>query len=132
MNWMKGQAFLALIFFIGSIIVLAGITLAFFTNSFVDIGYGYQASVQADALAASGAEDALLHLDRGDLVFPASYNLMVGSSTAAVTVTKDVPSAGYYTILSTATVSNRMRKVNVVAAVNAITSQVSVISWQNI
>lgn len=111
---------------------MIGATLAFFANSFVDIGYGYQALSQAEAVANSGASDGLLHLNRGDLTYPASYNVAVGSSTAAVTITKDSPSAGYYTILSVATISNRTRKVNVVAGYNATTSQTTVVSWQNI
>ncbi len=126
-----GQAFLSLVILIGVIVVLIGVTLAFLATSFVDTGYGYQASVQAEAVATSGAQDGLLRLDRGDLTYPASYNLSVGSNTAAVTITKDSPSAGYFTVLSTATVSNRTRKVSVVAAYNASTSQIAVTSWQN-
>lgn len=132
---MKGQAFLALVFLIGSIVVLIGATLAFLATSFIDTGYGYQALTQAEAVANSGVQDALIKIDRG--VFTptcncTAYSLPVGSSTANVAVTLASPSVGYDTVLSTATVSNRTRKVNVVVAVNASTSQAAVVSWQDI
>lgn len=127
----RGQAFLSLVILIGAIALVVAATLAFIAASFVDTGYGYQASAQAGAVANSGAEDGLLHLNRGDLSYPASYDLPVASNTAAVTITKDSPSTGYYTILSTATVSFRTRKVSVVAQYNASTSQIVVTSWQN-
>lgn len=125
---------MALVFLIGGIIVLAGITLAFLVNSSIDTGYGYQASSQAEAAATAGAEDALLQLDRNNN-FPtgtadsSGYTVPVGSSTASVMVTQSSPSSGYATILSSATVSNRTKKLSVVVAINASTSQVSVVSW---
>lgn len=130
---MKGQAFLALVFLIGTIVVLIGVTLAFLANSFVDTGYGYQDLIQAQSLATSGAEDALLQLDRSGTSWnPGTYTLFVGSSTASVTVTQNSPSTNYYTIISAATVSNHVGKVDVVAYVASSTSQVSIISWQNV
>ncbi len=133
----RGQTFLALIFLIGGTVLLIGLTLAFLATSFIDTGYGYQSSVQAEAVATSGAQDALLQLDRNaNFGSPGPsgyhYNVTVGSSTAAVTVTQSVPSAGFDTILSAATVSNHIRKINVVVAINATTSQISVVSWQTI
>jgi hypothetical protein len=131
----KGQAFLALVFLIGAIVALVGITLALFASSFVDSGYGYQASAQAQAVATAGVEDALLQLDR-NVNFPcgtvdaSGYTIPVGSSTATVTVTQNCPTTnGSATILSTATVSNHTSKLSVVVSVNASTSQVSVMSW---
>ena len=129
----RGQTFLALVFLIGGIVLLIGFTLAFLANSFIDTGYGYQASVQAEAVAISGVEDALLQLDRvSSSSLPGSYTIPVGSNTATVTVTQNVPSAGLITLLSAATVSSHTRKVNVVAAINAATNQVSVVSWQDV
>ena len=114
---------------------LIGVMLAFFANSFIDTGYGYQALVRAEAAATSGAQDALLQLDR-NANFAATcgcgsngYSVPVGSSTAVVTVNAS-STAGIVTILSAATVSSRTRKISVVAAVNASTSQVTILSWQ--
>jgi len=126
----RGQAFLALIFFIGGIVLLIGITIAFLANSFIDSGYGYKAALQAEAVATSGANDAMLQLQRNSGFSSGGYNMTVGSSTATVTVTQNSPSSGFITILSTATVSNRTRNVNVVLSLNATTSQTSVVSWQ--
>ena len=128
----RGQAFLALILLIGGIAVLVGLTLAPLVSSFVDTGYGYQSSVQAEAVANSGVEDALLQISRNADFFSSGYSVAAGSSTATVAVTQDSPSAGLVTILSTATVSNRTTKVNVVVAVNASTSQATVVSWKTI
>lgn len=128
----RGQAFLALMFLVGGIVVLIGITIAFLANSFIDTGYGYRASTQAEAVATSGAQDALLQLDRNSGFSSSGYGVGVGSSTATVTVTQSSPSAGFVTVLSTATVSNRTRKINVVLSVNATTSQTSVVSWAEI
>ncbi len=129
----RGQTFFALVFLIGGLVLLIGLTLAFLANSFIDTGYGYQASVRAEAVAVSGVQDALLRLDR----LPTSSvtgtsTVAVGTNTATVTVSSGVPAAGFATILSAATVSGRTRKINVVVTVNASTSQVSVVSWQTI
>lgn len=134
MEGMKGQAFLSLVIFIGSITLLIGVTLVFLTNSFIDTGYGYQASVQAEAVASSGAADGLLQLARNCAFSNTTgYGVPVGPNAATVTVTQGSPTcSGTVTILSTATVLNRTRKVSVAAAVNASTTQVSVISWQAI
>lgn len=129
-NRRPGQAFLALVLLIGGAVILIGVTLAFLASSFIDSGYGYQATVQAEAVATAGAHDALLKLVRNtSFSSPGGYNVPVGSSTATVTVTQ---SAGTATILSVATVSLRTRKINVVAAVNSTTSQITVTSWQAI
>jgi hypothetical protein len=129
----KGQAFLALIFLIGGIVILVGVTLAFLVNSYVDTTYGYQALVSAQAVAISGAEDALLQFNRnGSSWNPGTYSVVVGSSTATVTVTQNSPATGEDTIVSYGTVSLRTGKVSVVAAVNASTSAVNVISWQQV
>lgn len=132
-NRTAGQAFLSLVLLVGGAMTLIGLTLAFIATSFIDTGYGYQAITQAQAAATSGAQDALLQLDRNVTFGNSSgytYSLPVGSSTATVTVTQSSPSAGFVTILSTATIANRTGKVMVVAAVNTTTSQTAVASWQ--
>jgi len=127
----QGQAFLSLVLLAGGAMVIIGLTLAFIATSFIDTGYGYQALTQAQAVAASGAQDALLQLDRNTGFGNAGgyvYAVPVGSSTATVTVTQSAPSAGFVTIHSTATIANRTRNMTVVASVNANTGQVSVVS----
>ena len=128
----NGQAFLSLVFLIGAIVAIVGLLVAFFANSFVDTGYGLSASASAEASATSGAQDAMLQLDRNTGFSSAGYTIAVVSSTATVSVTQNAPSAGYVTILSTATVSNHKRKVQVILFNNASTSQLSVVSWGDI
>ncbi len=114
---------------IGVIVILVSLTLAFFANSLVDTGYGYRASAQAEAVATSGVEDALLWLDRNPAFATSSYQVAVGSSTAVVSVTQ---AAGLATILSVATVSGHTRKMSVIVSINTTTDQPSVVSWQTI
>lgn len=129
----KGQAFLALTFFIGGIVMIAGILIAFFALSSVDAGYGVAASFKAEAAATAGAEDGLLQLDRNAAFSSGGYTVSAASSTTAtVTVTPGTPSAGLVTILSVATVSNRTKKVSVVVSENATTGLVSIVSWADV
>jgi hypothetical protein len=126
-----GQTFLALVFLIGGIIAFVGITLAFLATSFIDSGYGFNESVIAESAAASGAQDALLQLERNPTFSnTGGYSLIVGSTTATVTVTQSSPSAGFITILSKATNVGHVKKVNVVLGVNSTTDQMNIVSWQ--
>lgn len=128
----SGQSLLALVILIGGIILAAGISLALITASFVDSGYGYQASEQAEAIATAGAEDALLQLARDSEFSSGGYAFAVGSSTATVTVTQNSPSSGYVTVLSDASVSLHIRKTEVVLSVNPTTGQSSIVSWNEV
>lgn len=125
---------MGLVIFIGSIIALVGLLVAFLANSFIDTGYGLADSVSAEATAMSGAQDALLQLDRNANFSYASpgYSVAVGSSTTMVVVTQNSPSAGYITIVSTATVLQHTRAVDVVVSENTLTERMSVVSWQDI
>jgi hypothetical protein len=133
-NYKKGgQAFLVLVILIGGIISFIGILLAFVANSFVDTGYGQSDSVAAEAAAASGAQDGLLQVDRNPSFSNTSgYTVTTGSSTAKVTVTQSSPSAGFITILSVSTVLGHTKKVDVVLGENTSTTQLNVVSWQEV
>lgn len=128
----SGQALLALVFLIGGIILAAGIVLALIILSFVDTSYGFKASQTAEAAAVAGAEDALLQIARNNTFASTGYSLVSGGTTATVVATQNSPSSGYITVLSTATVGNRTRKVNVVLSTNSVTGQASVVSWNEI
>lgn len=119
-----------MVFLIGGIILLVGLMLVFFSSSFIDIGYGYQASLNAEAAAVSGAQDAMLQLERNTAT--SSYSLPVASTTVAVTVTQNAPSTNYITVLSVATVSLRTRKVQAILFKDPTTGQFTVTSWQEI
>lgn len=124
-----GQSFLALILLVGIVVIGIGLTLVFLVTSAIGNVYGYQSSVRARAVAASGADDALLQLARNvQFSNTSGYTVGVGSNAATVTVTQNAAS-GTVTILSTATVSQSTQKVQVIVATNATTSQVSVLSW---
>lgn len=128
----SGQSFLSLVLLIGAIIAMIGVTIALFANAFVDSGYGYQASAQAEVVATSGAEDALIQLDRNAAFSSTGYSLPVGSSSATVSVTQNSPSANYINVSSTATISSHQRTIQIVLVKNATTSQVTVVSWQEV
>lgn len=133
----RGQAFLALVFFIGGIVAVASLLVAFLAASSIDTGYGAAAAAKAEAAATAGAEDALLQLDRNPSFSYTStstpYTVSAGSSTSAtVTVTQNTPSAGLITILSISTVSGHTKKIDVVASENPSTYQISVVSWTEV
>jgi hypothetical protein len=134
----NGQAFLALTFFIGGILAVAGILIAFLALSAVSTGYGIAASARAEEAATAGAEDALLQLDR-NAAFPQGsgmsnpYTITTSSSTTAtVTVTQGSPSAGLVTIFSAATVSGHAKKISVVVSENISTGQIGIVSWTDV
>jgi hypothetical protein len=130
----SGQAFLALMLFIGGVLVVAGALIALFAMSYVDTGYGVAASFKAQAAATAGAEDGLLQLDRDPLFSnTAGYTVTSSSSTTAtVTVTQNSPSAGLVAILSASTVSGHVQNISVVVSENAVTGQTSIVSWTDI
>lgn len=128
-----GQAALATVFIIGSMVVLMSATIAFFAASFVNSAYGFQAAERAQAVAYAGAFDALMQLDRNKdfstSLPPYYYTMSIGSDSATVVVTQNIPNSNEVTITSSATVSFRQRKVVVVASRNSTTSQIFVVSW---
>jgi hypothetical protein len=138
-SFKKGQAFLALVFFIGGIVSVASLLIAFLAASSIDTGYGAAASANAEAAAIAGAEDGLLQLNR-DALFPTGssmsdpYTITPSGSviTATVTITQNSPSSGLTTILSSATVSGHTKNIDVVVSDNATTGQTGVVSWTEI
>lgn len=128
----QGQTVLSLVFLIGGIIVLAGITLAFLTSSFLNSTYGFRISERARALAASGVYDALLRLARNKDLQAASYTISVGSDSATVSVAQDSPATGLVTITSTSIISNRQKRIRAIVSRNATSSELYLVSWDQI
>lgn len=129
----RAQTFLALVFLIGGIILLVSMTMAFLTSSFIDTGYGFKASLSAEATAISGAQDAILQLDRNiNFSNTSGYSVGIGSSTATVTVTQNSPSAGFVNILSSANISGHVKKINVILTESTTTDSLGVVSWQEV
>lgn len=130
----NGQVFLTLAFFIGGILAVAGILIAFLALSYVNTGYGVANAFRAEAAATAGVEDGLLQLDRNAAFSNTSgYAVSASSSTTAtVTVTQNTPASGLATILSVATVAGHTKKINVVVSENAATGQVNIVSWADI
>ena len=120
-----------MVFFIGGIMVLGAITMAIITATFIDAGYGAQAVNVAEATATAGAEDAYLQIIRNSTV-SSTYTFADASSSANVVITPSTPSAGLTTVLSTATVKNRTRKVQVVFSVDPTTGRVALVSWGDV
>ncbi|MGD1003598.1 MAG: hypothetical protein ABR884_03445 [Minisyncoccia bacterium] len=130
----EGQSFLALVIFIGGIVAVAGLLIAFFAVSLVDTGYGVAAAYSAESTATAGAEDGLLQLDRNaQFSNPSGYSVAAGTSTTAtVAVTQNSPSSGFATILSAATVSSHTKKIQIVVSVNGTTGAVNIVSWTDV
>ncbi len=125
----RGQAALALVLIIGGTIVTVSLTLAILTTSFVNSAYGFSVSERAEAVASSGAADALVRLLRNkDFSSPGGYSVNVGSDSAWVTVSNGSPIAGEVTIISKATASTRQRTTTVIAARSSTSSLITVVS----
>ncbi|GEM_PF-527351 len=126
----RGQAALSFVFLIGVIIISIGATLAFLAASFLSSGYGFQAANRALAVASAGAEDGLVKLVRNkDFSAPTPYSVPVGNDSASVTVNQNTPASGQATIVSSATVSFRQRKIQVIVSIGSTTGKVDVVSW---
>lgn len=126
-----GQSTISFVFLVGVIILSIGVTVAVIAASFLNSGYGFQASNGAMAVATAGAEDALLRLARNkDFSSPSGYSVPIGGNSASVTVSQNSPSAGQAKIISSGTILFQQRKIQVVVSVNATSGQISVLSWQ--
>ena len=125
-----------MVFFIGGIVAIVGLLIAFFAASSADTGYGVSAAFSAESAATAGVEDALLQLNR-NAKFPQNsaignpYTVSSGGSTATVTVTNP-SSANQATILSVATVNAHTKKIQVIVSEDATTGQVNIVSWTEI
>jgi hypothetical protein len=128
-----GQAFLSTVLIIGGVIVIMGATVAVIAATFIDSGYGLQASNQAESVASAGVNDAYLKLVRNDAFSnPGGYVVAVASGSATVSVTQNSPTLGLATVLSAATVSSRTRKISAVFSISSSTGQVTLASWQDV
>ncbi|MCR4328140.1 MAG: hypothetical protein NUV53_01345 [Patescibacteria group bacterium] len=124
----KGQAALAFVFLVGSIVILVGVTIGFLASSFVNSSFGFSASQRALATANAGANDAYIRVLRNkDFSDVVGYSLPLGENSATVTVTQDSPSVGVVTVLSIATVSFHTRKVQMTLSVSSSTGSVELI-----
>jgi hypothetical protein len=128
----SGQSFLALIIFVGSIVMVVGVALAYMVFTMVNSSYGYQASQAAETTAMAGVDDALLQITRNSSFSETSSTIKTGVNSATVTVANNFLSTGYATITSLATVSLRTRKIQVVISNNSSTGQMAISSWQEI
>lgn len=121
-----GQIALPFILLVSGIIIEITIAGSFITYFLSRSGLGERLSLRASAAANSGIRDAILRItrDKEYASSPQSYNLTVGSDTAAVTVSRtiDDPQNSYiYTITSTATAGSRKKKLKATVIVNRTT-----------
>ncbi len=130
----NGQAVLPLVFLMGGLVIIMSLTLIFLANAFLVSSYGFQTSERAEAVAASGAYDALLRLTRNiDLAASSpGYTLPLGSYSASVIVTQNSPASGQITITSSCTILGRTKKVVAIVSKSSLTGQTILASWQYI
>jgi hypothetical protein len=125
----KGQAFLSTILIIGGIMIVIGATVAALAAAFIDSGYGLQAADQAESVATAGVNDAFIRLDRNSAFSSGGYVVTVPGGSATVSVT---PGTGLATVLSSATVNGRTRKISAIFSIGVSTGQVALTSWQDV
>lgn len=122
---------MSLVFLVGGIIIVVGVTLAFLSFSFISSSFGFQSAQRAEMAALAGARDALIQLARDNNFTSLGYTVPLNAYQAAVTVTQDSPVAGQATIVSAATVMNNTRRAQVIVAIDSEVGQVSILSWQS-
>lgn len=132
----RGQAALSLVFLIGGIALLIAVTLSLVAINFLNSTFAFRSANRAMDLAASGAEDALLKLNRnptfsdgGGYLVPTPCPEELQGNCATVTVTQNSPSSGQATIVSTATAFYSQRKIQVVVSIDQNTGQINIVSW---
>jgi hypothetical protein len=126
-----GQAALSLVFLIGGIVFVAGVTIALFAFNFINAGYGYEALQRIHASNAAGIADAILRLDRNKAVCSGgcSYTVPVGSVTANVTISATgVPATDQATITAQTTSALRSRTVTAIVNIHPATGQITLLS----
>lgn len=124
-----GQAVLSLVFIIGGIITVIGLTLAILANTIINSTSGFQAVERSQAAAVSGANDALMRLSRVKGL-SGTYSMPIDDNSASVTITQDSPSSGLVTIISSSTVSRREVRLRVVVSRNSTSGVISLVSWE--
>jgi hypothetical protein len=103
----RGQAMVALLFFVVmAITITSGAVIVLYSNSLS--GTRFQQGSIAYEIAQSGVENAILRLIRDPAY--TGETLTVGNGTATTQVTK---SGSSYTIISTGTVGNFVKKIQV-------------------
>lgn len=112
--------------------IIVSAAVAVLAATFVDSGYGLQASNKAETIATAGVNDAFLRLDRSSAFSSGGYTVTVPEGSATVSVQQNNPSSGEASVLSSATVSGRTRKISAVFAVSSLTGQVLLVLWQDV
>ena len=113
--------------------IVISVGVAVVAATFLDSGYGLQASDSAESVATAGVNDALLRLDRNGAFASGGYSVTVPNGIATVSVTQGTgSSAGLDTVFSAATISGRTRKISAVFSVSSSTGQVMLVSWQDV
>ncbi len=123
-----GQAVLVLTLVIGGIITTVALSLGILAASFINSAYGFSISERAEAVASSGASDALIRLLRNKDYPSGTYEIGVGNASATVTIAQNSPVAGEVTIISTATILMRQRTTTIITTRSSTSSLITVIS----
>lgn len=133
----RGVAVLPVMILIGAIIIeiaIVGGILAFYGST---SNLSIRSSQEALFTARSGIEDALIRLvrDKGCCSTPydVDVNSGVATNTAKVSVSLlDSPLTGQRTIVSTSTVSRRVKTVQAVVSIDSVTGKVDVVSFNEV
>ena len=127
-----GQAFLSTVLIIGGMMIIIAAAVAMLAAAFIDTGFGLQASNQAESVATAGVNDAFIQLVRDTSFSSTAYTVTVPNGSATVIVTQNSPAAPTASVLSTATVSGRTRKISAAFSINSTTGQVVLVAWQDV
>jgi len=128
----RGQAALVLVLVVGSIVLIAGLTLLFLVISLTNSIFGLRAANRALGVANAGVEDMMLRVvrDTGFNACASTCTILIGNDNAKVIVVNNYLSGGIdstIVIESEGAVLTAKRKVRTVLSVDS-TGRVTVVS----
>lgn len=125
-----GQAALSLVFLVGGIVFVAGVSIALFAFSFINAGFGFEAVQRINAANSAGIADAFMQLDRNKSFSSSGYTVPVGTISTTVRVTQNQPASGEATITAQSSVALRSRTMTAVVSIQPLTGQTTILSIQ--
>lgn len=126
----RGVVFLPFVLIIGGILIEITAAFGIFTLLNINSNQSLRFSAEALSVARAGTADAMLQVVNNKNFSSTCYRVLVGSRTAYVVVSRDIPVAGETSIYSKATILNRTRILYTILNVNSGTGEVNLVSTQ--
>ena len=123
-----GVAFLALVLVIGGILMAVTAAIGELTLSNLNSNQSTRFSAEALSVAKAGALDGMMRVVYDKNFSSACYNIPVGTRTAYIVVSKDLPLTGETSIYSKASILQRTVTLYSLLSVDSATGLVNLVS----